>query len=63
MTRLFALTVLLVASAFAAEAPLAELVEIKPGKFTMGDKAETDATPHEVAVRGFLWSRCVGPTP
>ena len=37
-----------------AAEPLAEMVEIKPGKFIMGDKAEPDATPHEVSVSAFF---------
>ena len=45
MTRLLVLAVLFLASAFATQAPLAEMVEIKGGKFMMGDKAEPDATP------------------
>src|ERR1041385_6578468 len=57
MTRLFALAVLCLAPAFAAEAPLAEMVEIKGGKFMMGDKAEPDATPHEVTVSGFMMDK------
>src|SRR5881394_2966611 len=53
MTRLFVLAVFSLAYAFAAEGPLAEMVEIKGGKFMMGDKAEPDATVHEVTVSGF----------
>lgn len=35
------------------KAPLVEMVEVKGGKFLMGDKAEPDATPHEVTVGSF----------
>jgi sulfatase modifying factor 1 len=57
MTRFFVLAVFSLACAFAAEAPLAEMVEIKSGKFMMGDKAEPDAAPHEVTVSGFLMDK------
>jgi formylglycine-generating enzyme required for sulfatase activity len=54
MTRLLSLAILLSVSVVAAEAPLAEMVELKPGKFMMGDKNEPDAPPHEVSVNGFM---------
>lgn len=57
MTRLLSLALLLGTSLFAAEAPLAEMVEIKPGKFMMGDKNEPDAPPHEVTVSGFMMDK------
>src|SRR5215208_2927398 len=57
MIRVVVLAVLTVASIFAADAPLAEMVAIKGGKFMMGDKAEADAAPHEVTVSGFLMDK------
>jgi formylglycine-generating enzyme len=54
----FSLLLLLCLSANSEAADaLAEMVEIKGGKFTMGDKAEPDATPHEVTVTGFLMDK------
>jgi formylglycine-generating enzyme required for sulfatase activity len=53
----FALVFLNAAVVSAVEAPLADMVEIKGGKFMMGDKAEPDATPHEVAVSGFMMDK------
>ncbi len=47
----------LVLRAGAGEAPLAEMVEIKGEQFKMGDRAEADATPHDVVVSGFLMDK------
>jgi sulfatase modifying factor 1 len=33
--------------------PKAEMISIPAGRFTMGDKEEVDATPHEIAVSAF----------
>ncbi|MGE5294862.1 MAG: formylglycine-generating enzyme family protein [Solirubrobacterales bacterium] len=37
----------------------AEMVQIPGGQFTMGDKDEPDAAPHEVAVSPFLMDKCL----
>lgn len=37
----------------------AEMVSIPGGQFTMGDKDEPDATPHEVVVSPFLMDKCL----
>src|SRR5262249_46313302 len=34
-----------------------EMVQVPAGRFQMGDKAEVDAKPHEVAVGGFLMDK------
>jgi formylglycine-generating enzyme required for sulfatase activity len=57
MTRLLVLAVFLGMSAFAVDGALAEMVEIKAGKFVMGDKAEPDAVPHEVMLSGFMMDK------
>jgi sulfatase modifying factor 1 len=54
---LFCLSLMPVNATFAAEGSLAEMVEIKGGKFMMGDKAEADATPHEVTISGFIMDK------
>jgi len=37
----------------------AEMIAIPGGQFTMGDKDEPDATPHEVSVSPFLMDKCL----
>jgi formylglycine-generating enzyme len=49
---LYALTFL-----FAIALHPAEMVQITGGKFVMGDKAEPDATPHEISVSSFLMDK------